>query len=125
MITRATKAASHLTKGRLAEQAAQRFLTQQGLKTLATNVRYPFGELDLIMKDAEVLVFVEVRYRQTDNYGGAIHSVTQPKRLRLERSAAAWLQQQGDNHSPCRFDLVALSGAINNLKYQWLKNIFQ
>lgn len=125
MTAKATEPVNHLDKGRLAEQAACRYLNQQGLSTLARNIRYPFGELDIIMLDAKVLVFVEVRYRRTDSYGGAISSITRAKQFRLERAASAWLQQNKDSHSICRFDLMALSGDINNLKYHWLKNIFQ
>jgi len=112
--------------GRLTEQAAIHFLEQQGLQLLANNIRYKFGELDLIMKQQEVLVFVEVRYRSNMNYGGALESITATKRARLERAALAYLQSNGlSNKVECRFDLMALTGPLDNIIFQWVKNIFQ
>ena len=62
-----------------------------GLQLLARNVRYPFGEIDLVMRDGATLAFVEVRFRRSHGFGGAAASVDAAKRRKLARAAQAWL----------------------------------
>ena len=98
------------TSGEAAEDAALAHLRAAGLGLLARNVRYPFGELDLVMHDAATLVFVEVRYRRGADFGGAAASVDRRKRRKLARAAQAWLaQHRQHSRAPCRFDVVAVS----------------
>ena len=73
--------------GRWAEQAALEYLADRGLTCLARNHRSRFGEIDLVMGDGEVLVFVEVRFRRDDRFGGGAESVTWAKRRRLLAAA--------------------------------------
>ncbi|MBN6345031.1 YraN family protein, partial [Escherichia coli] len=72
------------------EQKALKYLRQQGLRFIARNVRYPCGEIDLIMQDNRTWVFVEVRFRYNTLLGDAISSITYPKRRRLWRTAKCW-----------------------------------
>jgi putative endonuclease len=108
-------------RGAWAEGLAQEALFADGLQLVAKNFRCKVGEIDLIMWDGPVLVFVEVRYRQRSGFGGAADSVNRAKQLRIRRAALWWLQR---NHKhalpPCRFDVVALDGE----NPCWIKNAF-
>ena len=106
--------------GDLAEQHALDYLICQGLTLVARNVQCKVGELDLIMQDAQALVFVEVRLRSSNHFGGALSSVTFAKIARL-KLAAQWylLTQYGQREwPPCRFDVIAWDGP----KITWIKN---
>jgi len=103
-------AAAHLDTGEAAEDAALAQLRASGLQLLARNVRYPFGEIDLVMCEAGTLVFVEVRHRRGAGFGGAFASVDRAKRRKLARAAQAWLcRNRAWSQAPCRFDVVAVS----------------
>ena len=80
------------------------------------------GEIDLIMTCGHTLVFVEVRYRSHDYFGGASASVTPAKQQKLRRAALYYLQTQGLNEAqqPCRFDVIAYAG----MDLHWLQNAF-
>lgn len=104
--------------GRDAEARAQRFLQQQGLKLIEKNFRCRVGEIDLIMRDEQMLVFVEVRFRKDQRFGGAAASVGRIKQQRLWRSASTYLMRF-PRAPACRFDLVAIEG--NDL--HWIKNL--
>jgi putative endonuclease len=120
------KANNHLATGLHYEQQALRFLTRSGLTLIDKNVRYAAGELDLIMRDGEQIVFVEVKFRTNNTFGGALASVTGRKQQRLKKAALLWLQKHNLLHShSCRFDLVAINIQTKQLHYDWLKNIFQ
>ena len=108
-------------RGRQAENFAALFLQQQGLKLVARNYRCRFGEIDLIARDGKTLVFVEVRMRASDQFGGAAASITAGKRRKLLRTARHYLA--GAAHTPaCRFDALLVNGTDNSV--EWLKNAF-
>ncbi|SFN04733.1 putative endonuclease [Izhakiella capsodis] len=113
---------SRQQRGQQCEQQARRWLEQAGLRFIAANVRFRGGELDLIMRDEDTLVFVEVRYRRNDYFGGAAASVTRSKQRKLQHAAACWLADSGARfkNAPCRFDVVAVTGS----QTQWLRNAF-
>lgn len=83
------------------------------------------GEIDLIMLDEGTKVFVEVKFRKSANFGGAISSVSISKQQKITKTAAIFLQQQGLNayNTACRFDIVAIEGEVNP-EIIWLKNAF-
>lgn len=111
-------------QGAAAETAAQLHLQQAGLELLARNVRYPGGELDLVMRDGQTVVFVEVRYRRDDRFGGGAASIDAAKRQRLQHAAARFLQQHPTlSDAPCRFDVVEASGLPIILR--WLRDAFR
>ncbi|MFY2763331.1 YraN family protein [Arenimonas sp. MALMAid1274] len=111
--------------GAAAEALACATLEHAGLVTLARNVNYRFGELDLVMRDGDTLVFVEVRYRSSDRFGGAAGSVDHGKRRRMVLAARAWLSRQREfTDAPCRFDVVTAQGAEGMLQARWLRNAF-
>lgn len=108
-------------QGRAAEQQAAAFLIAQGLVEVERNFSVRGGEIDLVMRDREHLVFVEVRYRSRVDFGGAAASVTSHKQARLALAAQHYLLRHG-NRSPCRFDVVALTP---NQPPQWIRDAFQ
>lgn len=114
--------APHLREGAEAERRARRHLEAAGLRFVAANVRYRLGEIDLIMADGRVAVFVEVRSRGSRAYGGAAASIDGRKQLRIRRAAQCWLQQRmGQRPWPaCRFDVVAIDGG----RLEWLRDAF-
>lgn len=116
---------SKSAEGAAWERSAQRELERAGLRARASNVRYPFGELDLVMDDAEVLVFVEVRYRRGTAFGGGAASVDARKRARLARAASAYLAANPAlARRPCRFDVVAVAGEAQAPRFDWIRNAF-
>ncbi|SFC04381.1 putative endonuclease [Marinospirillum celere] len=112
-------------QGQAAEEAACQFLQAQGLKLLKRNFLCKLGELDLIFQDRDSLVFVEVRFRKNNHFGGAAASVTPAKQLKLRRAAQVYLQQVGST-LPCRFDVVAMTHdqQAQLVCENWIKNAF-
>jgi len=96
--------------GRRAEDLASAYLKAKGLEILERNFRAKVGEIDLIAKDQDEVVFVEVRARSGRGYGGAAASVDSSKRRRLVRAARLWISARGWEGA-CRFDVVTLDGA--------------
>ncbi|HUO44757.1 MAG TPA: YraN family protein [Burkholderiales bacterium] len=108
-------------RGEPAEALAAEFLQRSGLEIVARNYRCRFGEIDLIARDGRSLVFVEVRMRASDGFGGAAASITAAKRGKLARTARHYLSAL-PRAPACRFDalLIAGDGAI-----EWIKNAFE
>lgn len=110
--------------GAQAEQTAAQFLHQQGLRLLRTNYRCRFGEIDLIMQDGPVLVFVEVRMRSRRDFGGAAASIDARKQHKLILTAQHYLS--GLSPLPaCRFDALLLADAADAGSIEWLKGAFE
>lgn len=108
--------------GAEAEQLAATFLQRHGLKLVETNYRCRFGEIDLVCKDQNTLVFVEVRLRGSDAFGGAAASITAGKQHKLVLAARHYLQQLRTSPA-CRFDVVLLRGLRDN-DIEWIRNAF-
>lgn len=108
--------------GDAAERAAERHLGESGCLLLARNARFKVGELDLVMREGDVVVFVEVRLRSAGAYGGAKASVDVFKQKKLVRAAQAWLSQNhGERWPACRFDVVAVDG---DGTIEWIRDAF-
>lgn len=113
-------------KGAEAERIAAAHLQQCGLMLIERNYRCRFGEIDLIMADADALVFVEVRMRASHAYGGAGASITPAKQAKLIHTARHYLSTLG-REPACRFDAVLITGMQrdeNNYKIEWIQNAF-
>jgi putative endonuclease len=93
--------------GRKAEEAAAALLASKGMTLVERNFRTKVGEIDLVVRDRDEIVFVEVRARASSAFGGAAASVGGAKRRKLIRAARVWLQARAWS-GPCRFDVVAL-----------------
>jgi putative endonuclease len=109
------------TDGQRAEHLAEDFLKQRGLKVLERNYRCRMGEIDLICQEGDTLVFVEVRMRQNNQFGGAAASITARKQQRLVLAARHYLARPGPEPA-CRFDAVLLARLAPE-SIEWLKNI--
>ena len=107
------------------ESAAERFLRRRGLQTVQRNYHGRFGEIDLVMLDGNTLVFVEVRYRASDRYGGGAASVTPVKQRRIILAARRFLQREKQHASrPCRFDVVAIGRENGRNTMKWIRQAF-
>ncbi len=108
------------SQGRDWEQVALRHLKRQGLRFVEANFSCKGGEIDLIMRDGDSLVFVEVRQRADRRHGGAAASITPAKIRRLVRAAQVYLLRF-PKMPACRFDVVAIDGD----QLEWLRNVIQ
>ena len=113
-------------KGVEAERIAAAHLQQNGLVLIERNYRCRFGEIDLVMADADALVFVEVRMRASHAYGGAGASITFAKQTKLVRTARHYLSTLG-REPACRFDAVLITGmqrGQSRYTIEWIQNAF-
>ena len=112
--------------GQDAERLAEGLLVRRGLTLLARNYRCRRGEIDLVMRDADALVFIEVRRRSNRGFGGGLESVDARKRARLVATAEHFLMTRriGDDR-PCRFDVVAIDGRPPHTEFEWVRDAFE
>ena len=116
---------SEISTGAWAESLVLDDLRANGLTLLEQNYRRKCGELDLIMRDGGTVVFVEVRYRASEQWGGALGSVTRKKQWRLANAASSYLKAHpGLARLPCRFDVVAVTGPKAAPKLKWIRSAF-
>lgn len=109
--------------GKAAEDYALAYLQHRGLRLLARNWRWRGGEIDLILKEGDTVVFAEVRCRANASFGGAAVSVDRRKQRRLLQGAALYLAQRpGD--VPARFDVVAMVPEAAGFRVEWIRNAF-
>lgn len=114
------------TTGKHAEDLACQYLNQQGLHLLERNFNSRFGEIDLVMRDRDTTVFIEVRFRQHDDIVDPLSSIDHRKQLKLIRTARYYLQQQPRSDlSPARFDVIAITVQGGQHRIQWIKNAFE
>lgn len=105
--------------GREAEDAAARHLTRAGLETVGRNVRFSEGEIDLVCRDGDVWVFVEVKARRAGWDGSPAAAVSWTKQRRLARLAQGYLKWRGLRDVRCRFDVVevVLGAGVPTLRH--------
>jgi len=121
--------AVHLKQGEDAELACCNHLRSQGLKLIDSNFSCRYGEIDIIMLDKKVLVFVEVRFRKNNNFGGGLESITASKQRKLRKTAELYLQQN-NRYENARFDVVSMSKNNQTNKnrqeytFEWIMNAF-
>ena len=104
------------------ERRAECFLRQKGLVFCVRNYHCKMGEIDLIMRDKQTLVFVEVRYRASMAFGGALASVHARKQTKIRQTAQhyLWHQKLNVHQQLCRFDIVAFEHCQTN----WVQSAF-
>ena len=115
----------HLRHGELGESAAKKFLKQQGLKFLAANFRSERGEIDLVFRDADCLVFVEVKTRSSEDWVRPAAAVNARKRRLLSQTALDYLRLLKNPQVKVRFDIVEVlltDGAVREVRH--LPNTF-
>lgn len=108
------------------ESRALAELQTAGLRLIERNWHCRYGEIDLVMREGDTLVFVEVRYRDDAGSGGALASVGAAKRGKLVRAAQLYLAQHAAlaQHA-CRFDVVAFDGTGNGVRCDWQRGAFE
>lgn len=114
------------TKGQAAEQFVCQWLQAQGVKVIAQNVHCRHGELDIVARHEDTLVFIEVRYRQHISHGGALASITHHKQQRLIKAALYFLQNNPALATlACRFDVIGVcQDAYGHWHGHWVKQAF-
>ena len=104
--------------GREGEAKAADYLRRKKYEVMGANYRCRFGELDLIAKKRELVIFVEVKLRKNDRFGAAADAVTLSKQEKLRKAAASWLASH-DCDAPARFDVIEIytdTGRINHIE---------
>jgi len=116
--------ASTKSTGNWGEQLATKTLEQQGFDIVEMNYRFGRGEIDIIARDGDVLVFCEVKTRKNDEYGEPEYAITPRKQQQIKRIAEGYLYEHEIKEQECRFDVVAIRmhGATPEIRY-W-KNAF-
>jgi len=112
--------------GRKAENLALDHLKAAGLEEIATNFRCRMGEVDLVMKDGDCVVFAEVRFRNQNRFASAAGSVDHHKQRKIIRTAAAFLGRHAQ-YSGCavRFDVVGLDQSGDQTSLTWIRDAFR
>lgn len=96
---------NHIATGDKGEQSAANYLKRLGYKIVATNYRAKTGEIDIIAKDKDCLVFIEVKTRRSTVYGLPSEAVNYRKQQKIINTAFCFLNQRGITDSACRFDI--------------------
>ena len=121
--------AEHLIQGKDAEAACCKHLKSFGLKLIEKNFSCRLGEIDIIMTDKNMLVFIEVRFRKNNSFGGGLESITTAKQKKLRKTAELYLQQNGQ-YKNARFDVVSMSTKAQTMQgkqqysFDWIQNAF-
>jgi putative endonuclease len=110
--------------GRWAEDQALDYLRGNGLRLLRRNFRCRLGEIDLVMADRDLIVFVEVRFRSSNQFGSGFDTVTRAKQRRLIAAARAYLARHASDSTTCRFDVMSVTQRNYAPEFVWLKNAF-
>jgi putative endonuclease len=112
--------------GQDGESVAERDLRRTGYRILAGNARSSVGELDLGAEDGAVLVFVEVKARHTDAFGGAVYAVRRRKQDKRIQLAAQYVARHHLKNRPCRFEVVLVQESeANNPQVDHIQNAFK
>ena len=109
--------------GSAAESIAARHLSERGLSIVERNARSRLGEIDVVARDGDTLVFVEVRLRRDARYGGAAASIGAAKRAKMVAAAGAYLARL-PRAPACRFDVVLLDG-LDPARVEWLRDVIE
>ncbi len=110
--------------GKTVESIAARQLKKKGYEILAQNYRNHLGEIDIIAKDGDTLVFIEVKARKSDRFGNAKHAVTLKKQKKIAMVALSYLKEVKQTDARARFDVVALNTHKNDGNMEIIKNAF-
>ena len=111
----------HLRRGRLGERAAKRYLKKAGLKFLYANFRGEQGEIDLIFREKEILVFVEVKTRSSEAWRRPAAAVNRDKQRKIVATARDYLRLLERSDIPVRYDIVEVlldEGRVSEIRHQ-------
>ncbi len=103
------------------EEKARVYLKEHGMQIIESNYRKRIGEIDIIGRDCEYLVFIEVKYRTSKSQGGAAYAIPKSKQQTIYKMAQWYMAEKKiPQNMPCRFDAVLIDGdEINHIKNAW------
>ena len=113
-----------ISLGKLGEEIASDFLKNKGYKIIERNFRTRFGELDIIAKDGNCLVFIEVKTRKNLFFGLGRESITLSKQNKIRHTALFYLQKRKIGYTKIRFDVVEILLSKNNAKITLIREAF-
>lgn len=108
--------------GNKGEDIAANYLQKNGLKIINRNIKNRYGEIDIIAKQNNMLIFVEVRTRKKDSLVSAVASINYQKQQKWQKASQFYIQQNNWN-GDCRFDVVAITYQNNDYQIEWLINV--
>lgn len=111
-------------RGNLGEESAARYLESRGFRVLERNWRYRQWELDLVCRDGDTIVFVEVKTRRSGSMASPADAMTLKKRQKLVKAASHFLSQSDLWDEPCRFDLAAVIDTGHSMDVEHTENVF-
>lgn len=111
-------------KGKEGEELAVAFLVEKGFEIVERNYRYGKGELDLIAREKDFLVFIEVKWRESLEYGLPEEAVTKKKMAQIRKIAEAYLAEKAISDENIRFDVVAILFMNNEVTINHYENAF-
>jgi putative endonuclease len=112
-------------KGSGFEKLAEKYLESKGLKGITRNFHCRLGEIDLIMRDQNTLVFVEVRFRARSSFGSAIQTISQSKQKKIIRTAKLFMGKHGLYEKLfCRFDVLGIDVINGENRFNWIADAF-
>lgn len=110
--------------GARAESCAIDFLKSKGLIELSRNYHSRYGEIDLIMQDGQILVFIEVRYRNETQYMKPLESIDNRKVRKIIKTSQDYIQKNITSPRYCRFDIISLTGSLDKPIIDWIQDAF-
>ncbi len=110
--------------GKDSEALAAEYLAENGYEILQRNYRTPRGEIDIIAKDGDTIVFVEVKSARTNHFGHPKSAVTLQKQRKIQFAALQWLKASGSSSAKARFDVLAICSEKNNTVVELIRNAF-
>ena len=127
LFSRSKASSPHLERGARGEKIAARFLRRNGYKILYRNFRARGGgEIDIVCRDGDTLVFVEVKTRSRDDFGRPIEAVDSQKQMRISRGGLAWLRSLDNPDILFRFDVVeVIMPAEGGSRCEIIQNAFE
>lgn len=111
--------------GRKSESIAADCLKKQGYSILELNYRTKLGEIDIIAKDKDTIVFVEVKARKSNSFGNPKFAVTYKKQKKISMVALCYLKSTKQSNSKARFDVVSIISGKGSLDLEIIKNAFE
>jgi putative endonuclease len=116
---------AHIIQGHDAERLAARHLKRLGYRIICLNYRCPLGEIDIIARHGETLVFVEVKSRRSQAFGSPKFAVTPVKQHKLSQVAWYYLQKNNLTETTARFDVITIVGTSASPHFEVIENAFE
>ena len=111
-------------KGNRGEDVALRYLLSRGFQLVERNYRTRYGEVDLVLRQAGTLVFVEVKWRSNLDYGSPVEAVDQRKQQAIRSMAEQYLAEKEPDFEEIRFDVVGILGGTGHTEIEYVKDAF-